>query len=187
MKKLKDISKGAVRCEFHYPQSDGSVRVERADPQEVLYLPLELDALKKEVKDYTEVLLDKRRLTRELDVALFGHGAAKQASLCDLIGPAKEFRDEHSRLREALDRLVKSEVVRTAEFITYSEAYLNAVEVLKSIGSQSTQAVERPACLYCGGFSAVRPREDGELVCDVCCTDSRSPGERTAANSEKKL
>jgi plasmid maintenance system antidote protein VapI len=33
---------------------------------------------------------DVLRLTRELDVALFGENAAQQASLCDLIGPARD-------------------------------------------------------------------------------------------------
>lgn len=38
------------------------------------------------ISDYEEVLADKRRLTRELDVLLNGEdGAAKQASLCDLV------------------------------------------------------------------------------------------------------
>jgi hypothetical protein len=43
--------------------------------------------------DYQEVLTDKQRLTRELDIALHGEeGAAKQASLCDLIQPARQLR-----------------------------------------------------------------------------------------------
>lgn len=46
------------------------------------------------IADYEEVLADKRRLTRELDIALHGEeGAAKQASLCDLIEPAKRLRE----------------------------------------------------------------------------------------------
>lgn len=45
-------------------------------------------------EDYEEVLTDHRRLVRELDVALSGEeGAAKQASLCDLIGQAKQMRE----------------------------------------------------------------------------------------------
>jgi len=35
--------------------------------------------------DYEEVLADKRRLTRQLDVLLNGENAAQQASLCDLV------------------------------------------------------------------------------------------------------
>ena len=47
----------------------------------------------KALADYKKVLADKCRLTRELDVAMHGEdGAAKQASLCDLIGPARDLR-----------------------------------------------------------------------------------------------
>jgi len=45
--------------------------------------------------DYEEVLADHRRLVRELDVALNGSGAAKQASLCDIVA---QVRDERWRL-----------------------------------------------------------------------------------------
>lgn len=43
--------------------------------------------------DYEEVLADHRRLVRELDVALNGiEGAAKQASLCDIVSQVKDKR-----------------------------------------------------------------------------------------------
>ena len=58
-----------------------------------------------------EVLEDKRRLARELDIALHGEeGAAKQASLCDLIVPAQRLREERDRYKadsEALDWFLK--------------------------------------------------------------------------------
>jgi hypothetical protein len=38
------------------------------------------------IEDYEEVLEDHRRLVRELDVLLHGDAAAKQASLCDIVG-----------------------------------------------------------------------------------------------------
>jgi hypothetical protein len=45
------------------------------------------------VADYEEVLADHRRLVRELDVALNGEdGAAKQASLCDIVSQVKDER-----------------------------------------------------------------------------------------------
>lgn len=53
------------------------------------------------IRDLEEVLADKRRLTRELDVALSGpEGAAQQASLCDLIPIAKKMREELARLEK---------------------------------------------------------------------------------------
>lgn len=39
--------------------------------------------------DYEDCLADVRRLTRELDVALNGDGAAPQASLCDIVCQVK--------------------------------------------------------------------------------------------------
>jgi len=46
-----------------------------------------------------DLLKSKRELTRALDVALHGEdGAAKQASLCDLVGPARDLR---GKLKEA--------------------------------------------------------------------------------------
>ena len=54
--------------------------------------------LAQQVKDLEEVLADKRRLTREIDVALNGeHDAAKQASLCDILSQLKALK------RNALD------------------------------------------------------------------------------------
>ena len=51
----------------------------------------EVERLTSLVTDYEEVLADKRRLAREIDVAMHGEkGAAKQASLCDLVSAAKE-------------------------------------------------------------------------------------------------
>ncbi|WP_350440199.1 hypothetical protein [Pseudomonas aeruginosa] len=49
--------------------------------------PSPLQAEQPTADDYEEVLADHRRLVRELDVLLNGEeGAAKQASLCDLVG-----------------------------------------------------------------------------------------------------
>lgn len=56
-----------------------------------------------EIKALNEVLDDKRRLTRELDVAMNGEeDAAKQASLIDLIAQAKSLRSEASRVIEVV-------------------------------------------------------------------------------------
>lgn len=43
----------------------------------------------KRIEDYKEMFEDHKRLVRELDIAVYGDGAAKQASLCDLIMPIK--------------------------------------------------------------------------------------------------
>lgn len=56
------------------------------------------------LNDMAEVLEDRKRLTRELDVAMHGEeGAAKQASLCDLIPLARKLR-ERASLQSAIER-----------------------------------------------------------------------------------
>ena len=51
------------------------------------------------IADYEAVLADKRRLAREIDVAMHGEeGAAKQASLCDLVEPARMMRERIAAL-----------------------------------------------------------------------------------------
>ena len=62
------------------------------------------------IDDYEEVLADHKRLVRELDVALNGEdAAAKQASLCDIVGQVKDKRwklvqaDQKDSAKAALD------------------------------------------------------------------------------------
>ena len=46
------------------------------------------------IEDYEEVLAEHRQLVRRLDIALNGEkGAARQASLCDIIGQVEEARE----------------------------------------------------------------------------------------------
>jgi hypothetical protein len=48
--------------------------------------------------DYEEVLADHRRLVRELDVLMHGEeGAAKQASLCDLVAMLPSWKEAHRK------------------------------------------------------------------------------------------
>lgn len=62
-----------------------------------------IEELEQQVENHENCAADVRRLTRELDVALSGEdGAAKQASLCDLIHPAERLRRE---LSERLSQL----------------------------------------------------------------------------------
>src|SRR6185437_13401999 len=50
--------------------------------------------------DYEEVLAGHRALVRELDVALNGAGAARQASLCDIVAQVKHGRWKLVRAEE---------------------------------------------------------------------------------------
>lgn len=81
---------------------------------------------------YEEVLEDKRRLTRELDVALSGEsGAAKQASLCDLIPIAKALRAKAESAaaaeREAVMKIVHRHV-HSGHFMRVEAAVKKDVE-----------------------------------------------------------
>jgi hypothetical protein len=56
--------------------------------------------------DYEEVLADHKRLVREIDEIISGeNGMAKQASLCDLVGPIKKLAAERDEYREALEQV----------------------------------------------------------------------------------
>ncbi|MFU7257610.1 hypothetical protein ACM742_07695 [Pseudomonas aeruginosa] len=58
--------------------------------------PSPLQAEQPTADDYEEVLADHRRLVRELDVLLNGEdGAARQASLCDLVAQVRAVRQTH--------------------------------------------------------------------------------------------
>ncbi len=73
-------------------------------------LQAEREVLRGMVADLDQVLEDKRRLVRELDVALSGEdGAAEQASLCDLIGPAKKLRERVHELEAEINHPVSRE------------------------------------------------------------------------------
>ncbi len=53
------------------------------------------------IKDFIAREDDVQRLTRELDVAMHGEeGAAKQASLCDLVGPAARLKQRVETAKE---------------------------------------------------------------------------------------
>jgi len=89
--KIEELANDFARGVFHM---DESFNVEKATF---------LRSLSTTIKDLQEVIDDYRRLTRELDIAMHGEeGAAKQASLCDLIEPAKRLREKVA----ALDYLI---------------------------------------------------------------------------------
>lgn len=60
--------------------------------------------LASKVKAFEDTLSDQRRLVRELDAAISGEaGVAEQASLCDLIGPARSLREQNDQLRQVAE------------------------------------------------------------------------------------
>jgi len=92
---------------LHEKKHDDAMRQnwDRAESNRVL---LENAALHVKIADLESVLEDKRRLTRELDVAMHGEkDAAKQASLCDLIRPAERLRDRIIKLEKVAEEADK--------------------------------------------------------------------------------
>lgn len=84
----------------------------------------EVERLADLLADYAVVHEDQGRLTRELDVAMHGEaGAALQASLCDLIIPARQLAAALSESRER-EKVLEG----TAEF--YCRLYGEALDAL---------------------------------------------------------
>lgn len=96
-----------------------------------------------ELEGYKESLEDKQRLTKELDVALFGDDAAEQASLCDLIGPAEKLRKE---LKDA-----KSEI---HELQAKIKVYDKVTTIMGDIG----------LCVQCEAYNKIYIQKFGEVV-----------------------
>jgi hypothetical protein len=60
-----------------------------------MYAASQIEELKKELEGYEEATKDKNRLVRELDIIINGEeGAAKQASLCDIVS---QLRNEYKK------------------------------------------------------------------------------------------
>ena len=60
-------------------------------------------------KDYEEVLEDHRRLVRELDVLINGEaGAAKQASLCDIVAQIRAMKTPDPVDEALVDELIRA-------------------------------------------------------------------------------
>lgn len=72
-----------------------------------LYTPIDPEVLT--VADYEAVLADHRRLVREIDVIMFGDGAAKQASLCDMVNPIRKLVSEYTLLKQKYDNILATE------------------------------------------------------------------------------
>ncbi len=70
------------------PCIHGATRV----PDVVKRLLAEKDEWRDKYAHAMDAIDDSRRLTRELDLALNGDGAAQQASLCDVVSQVKDAR-----------------------------------------------------------------------------------------------
>ena len=68
------------------------------------------------LKDYEEAFADHQRMVRELDVLLNGDGAAKQASLCDIVAQVRKegIRSEGVSLNEKQQKDLRSHMMAVA-------------------------------------------------------------------------
>lgn len=88
------VARGADAFEYTNEDDDKRAAAKSWNTRALEAIAAPADALT--ISDYEEVIQDKKRLTRELDVALNGkEGAAVQASLCDLVAQARRFKLEH--------------------------------------------------------------------------------------------
>ncbi|AEZ50825.1 hypothetical protein DC1_0003 [Burkholderia phage DC1] len=75
--------------------------------------------------DYEEVLADHRRLVRELDVLLNGEeGAAKQASLCDIVAQVRRQKDDRAAVIQALQKALAYWMPKVFDERSAHDAYL---------------------------------------------------------------
>ena len=113
-----------------------------------------------DAKYLKEVLADKRRLARELDVALSGEeGAAKQASLCDLIGPVRALKAERDGLQARIARLLQALADRAilAEYDCPGDAPEICgwqCEICGALGAEPSDLDHAPTCLFAAAEAA---------------------------------
>lgn len=99
---------------------------------EIVSLRSRITALEAELRDTREVLADKRRLAREIDVAMHGEeNAAPQASLCDLVASARDMRAkvtaleaERDRMREALKEIAEGRGTFSRDQLTFATSVI---------------------------------------------------------------
>jgi hypothetical protein len=103
-----------------------------------------ISELEQELNDYKEVLADKHRLIRELDVLLNGSGAAQQASLIDIISQVRRENirspscPPYAYVGKRLDQdevLVNGDIpIRQADMDLLGEPYCRECHMILSIG-----------------------------------------------------
>lgn len=93
-----------------------------------MYHKLQEDQLT--IQDYKDALADKDNLTRDIDVILHGDGAARQASLCDLVGPIQKIASHLSSMTALLEGK-NLEIAGLRDETKEAEArYVRSVEIL---------------------------------------------------------
>ena len=101
--RLDKLNKAEARAEAKDKELAAKARMIEDLNNMVLRYLARAETAERRVAELEEVLADKRRLAREIDIALHGEeGTAKQASLCDLVHPARQLRLERDQAKTAL-------------------------------------------------------------------------------------
>ena len=108
------------------------------------------------IADYQAVLEDHKRLVRELDVLLNGVGAAKQASLCDIVAQLKK-----QSMPEPLDETTFTPDLPDEIEIGGIE-YVKKTPNLEPVSVKLLAACERVATLIDNGLLVAKPMYEGE-------------------------
>lgn len=123
----------------------------------------EIERLTTLVADYEDVVADKRRLAREIDVAMHGEeGAAKQPSLCDLVAPAAQMRATIEKLTREMDAAINA-----PEIARFVDGVMLEAEHQRQRWGESHDAQKEPqdwfwTLGYLGG-KALRAALDGDM------------------------
>ena len=84
---------------------------------------------KNDIDDYKEVLEDKRRLTLEIEKAMFGENGAKNPSLCDVLKSVIDMKsridelEKNNEWTQVSDRLPKLEIHTVGNITTRDNTY----------------------------------------------------------------
>ena len=117
-----------------YPENVNGVGPSRSIPVYAHPPATPQGAERASVADYEEVLADHRRLVREMDVLLNGDGAAKQASLCDIV--AQVARTKRITPQVKMIGLTREQHCRLTNCVwaTYSSDHIGRAQLLALLG-----------------------------------------------------
>lgn len=102
--------------------------------------------LKIEIEGYKEMHEDHKSLVRDIDFILEGKGAAKQASLCDLVGPIqvlKDYRDAYKEMAGKQILLLESANKEIGELKEENKHLIIANRTAIEVGSDMLAAANK--------------------------------------------
>jgi hypothetical protein len=134
------------------PKNDtGGERQRRALESDNIRLQQENERLKVELSDYQERDKDIKRLCREIDVIMFGEdGAAKQASLCDILKSVQDLKRESDKWYSEFKKVCEQNEIIREQGSRYKKAYDSMNDELSSLKKQSADFVRQSVAVLSG-------------------------------------